>query len=1844
MEQYLVPLEEPVYSDLQVVQVPQEEVGSLVLQDDQQLVFNDQQQVVYQTTAPAQYQQPQQATAPAHYIIGGEDLAQQQQQQQQQQHQQQQQQQVVMHHQQHQVQQVHYQQQEAQQQQQQIHLEQQQQQYVQHQQQQPAIQHTQQIYYTSEQVLQPNTIVQHASMQQLQQQQQQKKQQQQVLQQQQQQQQQYHAPAYQQQTAQLVQTSGQQQQQLLQSPQQQQQHQQTQQQGQTLHLQTSPSQQQQQQQQQPQVVYRMTTTQQQQRPLTNNMHVIVQQQPVLIQAQQHQELIMRQATAIHPYSNRVVYTTSPQQQHALQQHVQQQQQQQQQQMQLQATAQTAHLVQTRVVPQQTQNVVYQQLQVQKVPQQQQTQQQQQQVVHTQQPQLVATSQGGGTLVRASFRGKNARGGAVLTRTMIATSGGVRPTLSPTTIVRHVRPRGAAGTVQGGIVRNMRPPGVRPRAQLVVQTSSPEGSQTMQIVTQTQMTKHITISANLGQQTVPGQQLQQRQVYRTHMITDGSQPQHPQQQQQHQQMLMMRQSPLRYRAPVSLTTAVATPVPAAVTATPAASTTSSMGIDMEERIQAAVLKKEQQKPTTNQMPIQLAQGASLTTYYSSSNTTQANTEEEQQQQQQQQLQQQHQQQLQQQQLQQQQQQVQAVRTASGASMSLAEFKKRQTMTVSTAVPTSVPTSGSLTPLRPMTPGTLVRAAPKLIATQTPTGGVLPIGTRIMQPQRAIAPPAATPAVAPAPTPPAPAIAPPSASVVDAGDSQSSSQSGSSVQQTSHNNYEIHSQHVLNNRAGQAIPERDRNSAKMLVILASGEQRLITFTLPRESCTVQDLLEQVCVPFDNTTTIQCVEHRGANVDFVVTVGFSVNESASELISRAEESLQMNRQQENAAAAASAAPAQPAPTTTTPSPAYTQANAAAEQAKREAASSAAPNGGITNGTATGAGVVSVATEGRKLIDGYYAVCKQCGFTGMDHAKCERCKRVFLEPPKRKSYLPKSNATSSPASSTSSETATPAEKRELAAAARYNKQMGGVTFATGARGRGGMASMRGRARGGRRAPEADPVVLLSSEDEAEPDDSTADGSVSLPSLHSSHYSHFMNGKVPLPAVAFACEPVLPEVDEEPLYRDFVRGDVMDLSDVPANEQFSTPITCSCVRLIPYRFDTIEPVTFTSKGLRINGILHDMDEKFTLNIYKHEVIKVIAHFGSVDQPQTLLTLYLLKTCALYVKAQLCLPDDQPNEQTGFKSQTSVHTRRLVLLFDSISHSARETIKTMFSCVDEISAIDAADIFDRIADSDRKALDKSTQPVVRQLRVDEQVSLLMYPPTGTGSLCIRMEDFVCLTKESYLNDIIIDFYLLWLRNTLIPEATRERTHVFSTFFYKRLTTLTRPTDMRQTAAQKRHARVQKWTKVVDIFDKDFIIVPINEQSHWFLAIICFPNLKGPVTYDTNQPVEPQHLKRARGKKGPLQIGNTTITPLTKRGEGGALPAALNSEICRLGDDGESERDEAEGDDSDMASEDSDNSNSGKEPTAAKETPAATPTPQVSSGPARICGAEEVPAVKQPLILIFDSLAGASRSRVVATLRDYLTCEYRIKKPDAQAHVFNKDNMPGHCVKVPQQNNFTDCGLYLLQYVEQFFAEPIRDYRLPIKQLTNWFDFLTVTKKREDIANLIQKLMDESSQTQRQILPVIEFPTLNGQLVEYPEETESAEFEEEEGHEDEEPNSESHEENNTVSEMEVDPVGDDLPVGKTTTAVVVSSTATTVNSSGATMATAAKTKRFVLKRPMQNGLGTTLTSNGIGEIHNGNFQLPQLVSTTTASGALGGAGANLAQRASSGSLKIRKIEP
>lgn len=72
--------------------------------------------------------------------------------------------------------------------------------------------------------------------------------------------------------------------------------------------------------------------------------------------------------------------------------------------------------------------------------------------------------------------------------------------------------------------------------------------------------------------------------------------------------------------------------------------------------------------------------------------------------------------------------------------------------------------------------------------------------------------------------------------------------------------------------------------------------------------------------------------------------------------------------------------------------------------------------------------------------------------------------------------------------------------------------------------------------------------------------------------------------------------------------------------------------------------------------------------------------------------------------------------------------------------------------------------------------------------------------------------------------------------------------------------------------------------------------------------------------------------------------------------------------------------------------------------------------------------------------------------------------------------------------------------------------------MPIKTQINWFETLIVTKKREDIVNLIRDLMIKSNKNIE--LPEIALPTENGKLIALPDFSEEhGEFEEDEAHAD-----------------------------------------------------------------------------------------------------------------------------
>ncbi|XP_008846709.1 sentrin-specific protease 7 [Nannospalax galili] len=293
--------------------------------------------------------------------------------------------------------------------------------------------------------------------------------------------------------------------------------------------------------------------------------------------------------------------------------------------------------------------------------------------------------------------------------------------------------------------------------------------------------------------------------------------------------------------------------------------------------------------------------------------------------------------------------------------------------------------------------------------------------------------------------------------------------------------------------------------------------------------------------------------------------------------------------------------------------------------------------------------------------------------------------------------------------------------------------------------------------------------------------------------------------------------------------------------------------------------------------------------------------------------------------------------------------------------------------------------------------------------------LIVYPPPPTkGGLGVTNEDLECLEEGEFLNDVIIDFYLKYLLLEKASDELVERSHIFSSFFYKCLTrkenNLTEDNpDL--SLAQRRHKRVRTWTRHINIFNKDYIFVPVNESSHWYLAVICFPWLEEAVYEDFPQTIS-QQFHDQQAQQNNKTIDNDLHSTST---------LSLNTEDSQS-------------------------------------------TEMNVSVPKKMC--------KRPCILILDSLKAASIQNTVQNLREYLEVEWEVKRKTHRE--FSKTNMVDLCPKVPKQDNSSDCGVYLLQYVESFFKDPIVNFEFPI-HLEKWFPRHVIKTKREDIRELILKL-------------------------------------------------------------------------------------------------------------------------------------------------------------------------
>ncbi|KAA1469790.1 hypothetical protein DENSPDRAFT_773771 [Dentipellis sp. KUC8613] len=101
------------------------------------------------------------------------------------------------------------------------------------------------------------------------------------------------------------------------------------------------------------------------------------------------------------------------------------------------------------------------------------------------------------------------------------------------------------------------------------------------------------------------------------------------------------------------------------------------------------------------------------------------------------------------------------------------------------------------------------------------------------------------------------------------------------------------------------------------------------------------------------------------------------------------------------------------------------------------------------------------------------------------------------------------------------------------------------------------------------------------------------------------------------------------------------------------------------------------------------------------------------------------------------------------------------------------------------------------------------------------LSILVYPLTGPGAVNITNAELGRLRPSEFLNDTLIEFGLkLWLNDLRETQPDlADQIHVFSSFFYKKIST----------KKQEGYQSVRKWTSKIDLFQKKYIIVPINEQ-------------------------------------------------------------------------------------------------------------------------------------------------------------------------------------------------------------------------------------------------------------------------------------------------------------------------------------------------------------------------------------------------------------------------------
>lgn len=353
---------------------------------------------------------------------------------------------------------------------------------------------------------------------------------------------------------------------------------------------------------------------------------------------------------------------------------------------------------------------------------------------------------------------------------------------------------------------------------------------------------------------------------------------------------------------------------------------------------------------------------------------------------------------------------------------------------------------------------------------------------------------------------------------------------------------------------------------------------------------------------------------------------------------------------------------------------------------------------------------------------------------------------------------------------------------------------------------------------------------------------------------------------------------------------------------------------------------------------------------------------------------------------------------------------------------------------------------------------------------------LIFPLGGTNKALVDMRDIERLDEGEYLNDNLIAFYLRYLQEKSErdhPDVSK-RVLFMNTFFYPRLTKGKGRKNIDYDA-------VKRWTSKVNVFNYDYIVVPVNENQHWYVAIICnTPKLLLPPEDRIPKEEEQVHEKEVVDLG---DAGDTTdpAQPASKHKEGSLTPEVARK-VSRLSID---DRGSPEPQPNGANHIDVERINPGT-PNHISTADDDTDRPQKATSSAakgRKGKRKSIPPVRkynteEPRIITLDSLA-LSHSPTCSNLRDFLIAEAKEK---LGVDITLAQPSIGMTAKnIPEQNNYWDCGLFLLGYIEGFLDHPdetIHGIMQGRTDMASSFPKMNASDMRASMRELIFKLRTE----------------------------------------------------------------------------------------------------------------------------------------------------------------------